>query len=280
LTIKLELPEIETIRRDLDREISGRKVKAAEAASMTVLGRYHNRKAFTGRLVGRKLGDVKRVGLHLLVGLDGEDLLVIHLGAGSLLRRHTGRDAVAPGTELTITFTQGGQVRLIDPDGTSEVCIVAAEDLLTEFPDLADLGVDPFGEPVSWALFAGQVLGREMELKQLLCDDSIVVGIGDVYSDEVLFHAGLLYDRMSNTLTTQEVRRLYRSLVETVHDAVKYRGTSIEDRPFVDVFGVPGDFGDHLAVYGLAGKLSPRSRAPIQRIKIRGRWVYYCNTQV
>jgi formamidopyrimidine-DNA glycosylase len=265
LTIKLELPEIETIRRDLDREISGRKVKAAEAASMTVLGRYHNRKAFTGRLVGRKLG---------------EDLLVIHLGAGSLLRRHTGRDAVAPGTELTITFTQGGQVRLIDPDGTSEVCIVAAEDLLTEFPDLADLGVDPFGEPVSWALFAGQVLGREMELKQLLCDDSIVVGIGDVYSDEVLFHAGLLYDRMSNTLTTQEVRRLYRSLVETVHDAVKYRGTSIEDRPFVDVFGVPGDFGDHLAVYGLAGQLSPRSRAPIQRIKIRGRWVYYCNTQV
>jgi formamidopyrimidine-DNA glycosylase len=119
-----------------------------------------------------------------------------------------------------------------------------------------------------------------MELKQLLCDDSIVVGIGDVYSDEVLFHAGLLYNRMSNTLTTQEVRRLYRSLVETVHDAVKYRGTSIENRPFVDVFGVPGDFGDHLAVYGLAGELSPRSRAPIQRIKIRGRWVYYCNTQV
>ena len=67
MTIELELPEIETIRRDLDREISGRKVKAAEAASMAVLGRYHNRKAFTGRLVGRKLGDVRRVGLHAFV---------------------------------------------------------------------------------------------------------------------------------------------------------------------------------------------------------------------
>jgi len=119
-----------------------------------------------------------------------------------------------------------------------------------------------------------------MELKALLTDDSVIVGLGDIYSDEVLFHAGLLYDRGSATLSTQEVRRLYRALSETVHDAIKYRGTSIESRPFVDVYGEPGDFGIHLAVYGRAGELSPRSRAPIQRVKLKGRWVYYCDTQV
>jgi len=68
--------------------------------------------------------------------------------------------------------------------------------------------------------------------------------------------------------------------VETVHEAVKYRGTSLEDRPFTDVFGVPGEFAQHLAVYGREGALSPRSRSPIQRTKYKGRWTYYCDTQV
>ncbi|MBC8195997.1 MAG: hypothetical protein ISR43_03925 [Acidimicrobiia bacterium] len=280
MTVEYELPEIETIRRDLDREISGRKIKSADAESMAVLGRYRNRKSFTARLAGRKLDSVRRIGLHLLIGLDGEDMLVIKMGPGSSLRRLPARAAVAKGTELTIAFTQGGHLCLIDPEGGSEVFVVAADDLMAEVPELAQLGIDPVGEPISWTVFAGQVLGREMELKNLLTDDSVIVGLGDIYSDEVLFHAGLLYDRMSNSLSTQEVRRFYRALIETVHDAIKYRGTSIEARPFVDIFGEHGDFGIHLAVYGRAGELSPRSRAPIQRIKLKGRWVYYCDTQV
>lgn len=280
MTVAYELPEIETIRRDLDRDISGRKVKSAEAASMAVLDRYRNRKSFTSGLVGRKLDSVRRLGLHLLVGLDGEDLLVIRMGPGSSLRRHPARDAVEPGTELTITFTQGGQLRLVDPEGESEAFLVGADELMTEVPDLATLGIDPVGEPIPLNVFAGQVLGREMELKDFLTDDSVIVGLGDIYSDEVLFHAGLAYNRGSATLSTQEVRRLYRALIETVHDAIKYRGTSIESRPFVDAYGEPGDFGIHLAVYGRAGELSPRSRAPIQRIKLKGSWAYYCDTQV
>ena len=280
MTLPLELPEIETIRRDLDREISGRKVKEAEAASMAVLGRYKNRKSFTSLLAGLKVRSVRRLGLHLLVDLDDGNLMAVHLGAGALLRRHANKDAVARGTELTVTFTVGGQVRLVDPDGTSEVCLVPGGDLLGEFPALAALGLDPVGEPVSWTSFAGQVIPRAGDLKALLSDDSLVVGLGDVYVDEVLFHAGLRHDRQSDSLSIQEVRRLYRALVETVHEAVKYRGTSLEDRPFTDVFGVPGEFAQHLAVYGREGQLSPRSRAPIQRTKYKGRWTYYCDTQV
>ena len=280
MTLPLELPEIETIRRDLDREISGRKVKEAEAASMAVLGRYKNRKSFTSLLAGLKVRSVKRLGLHLLVDLDDGNLMAVRLGAGALLRRHANKDAVARGTELTVTFTVGGQVRLVDPGGTSEVCLVPRGDLLGEFPALAALGLDPVGEPVSWTSFAGQVIPRAGDLKALLGDDSLVVGLGDVYVDEVLFHAGLRHDRQSDSLSIQEVRRLYRALVETVHEAVKYRGTSLEDRPFTDVFGVPGEFAQHLAVYGREGQLSPRSRSPIQRTKYKGRWTYYCDTQV
>jgi len=108
----------------------------------------------------------------------------------------------------------------------------------------------------------------------------VVVGVGEVYSDEILFHAGLRYDRPSNSLSTQEVRRLHGALISVVSDAIKYRGTDLEDRPFVDVYGEPGTYRDHLAVYGRAGALSERNRSAIQRVKYKGRWTYFCETQV
>ena len=271
MTTELELPEVETIRHALDREIAGRKVKTVDMASMATLSRYRNRKSFASRVEGRKLGQVRRMGLTLVIKLDNDDLLVIRPGAGATIRRHAARDAVQPKTEATFTFTIGGQFRLVDPEGASELCVVAPEELLSEFPELGARGIDPAGEMVPWTAFAGQVL---------LCDDAVVVGVGDVYSDEILFHAGLRHDRLSNSLSTQEVRRLHGALISVVSDAIKYRGTNLEDRPFVDVYGEPGTYRDHLAVYGRAGALSERNRSAIQRVKYKGRWTYFCETQV
>jgi formamidopyrimidine-DNA glycosylase len=76
------------------------------------------------------------------------------------------------------------------------------------------------------------------------------------------------------------MRRLYRSLIEVLHDAVKHRGSSIGDHGFADLTGKPGEHQDHLQVYGRDGKLSPRSRTPIKKVKYDGHWTYYCDTQV
>ena len=279
MTISLELPEIETVRRDLDRDLSGRKIKSAEAESMAVLEGYRNRKQFTSQLEGRKVATVRRAGLHLCIEID-DHYLVMRLGPGALLRRQRTKEATQPGTELTITSTQGGQLRLVDPAGGSQVRVVSAETIFEEIPELDRLGLDPIGQPISWTDFAGRVAGRDASLKDLLCDDSFIVGIGDVYSDEILFAAGLRHDRRSDSLSSQEVRRLYRAVVEILHNAVKYRGTNLEERPFLDIFGVPGIYQDHLSVYGRAGDLSPRSRAPILRTRYKNRWTYYCDTQV
>ena len=107
-----------------------------------------------------------------------------------------------------------------------------------------------------------------------------MVGVGNIYADEILFEAGLRYDRMCTSLSTQEIRRLHRSLVGTMHEAMKYRGTSVPSRPFVDPFGKSGGYADHLKVWGRQGELSERSRLPIKRAKFRGVWTYYCDTQV
>lgn len=275
-----ELPEVETVRRELDRDLVGKKVKTVEAASMKVLGRYKNRKAFTAQLDDMKITGVSRRGLYILIVLDGESTLVVDLGSSGSLRRNANKDKVEDDTEIVITFTQHGQLRLIDADGTAQMFVVDTEALEDEIPALDDHGLDPVDEPVSWTAFGRALLQRKVKLKTVLMDDTFVVGIGNLYADEILYEAGLRYDRMSDSLSSQEIRRLHRALVGTLHDAIKYRGTSLADRPFVDPFGVAGDYADHLAVYGKHGDLSSRSRLPIQRVKFGGAWTYYCDTQV
>lgn len=275
-----ELPEVETIRRDLEREIVGRKVKLAEAASMKCLRRYHNRKAFTSLLPGAKIVDVSRVGLHLVVELTNESLLVLSLGSSGSPRRNANKNPKEAGTEVVISFTQYGQLRFVDAEGTGQLFVVPLDGLREALPEVSGYGLDPVATPISWTEMGRLLLARNTKLKTLLTDDTFVVGIGNIYADEILFEAGLRFDRAANSLSTQEIRRLHRSLVGTIHDAMKYRGTSVPERPFVDPFGQQGAYGGHLKVWGRHGALSERSRAPIKRTKFRGTWTYYCDTQV
>lgn len=277
--MKAELPELELVRRDLERELVGRKVKTAAAAGMSALPRYKNRKSFANQLDGVKINGVLRQGEYLLFPLDSEDILVVKMGTG-MLRRNANKDKEEKGTEVTITFTQGGQLRYVDPDNSGEVAVVPKDDVMSEFPDLNDPAIDAIDTPLSWLSFRDILEQETISLKELLTNGKVLVGIGSLYADEVLFDSGLRYDRESTNLSTQEVRRLYRSLVETMHNAIKYRGTTLEDRPWADVFGEPGTFDQHLQVYGREGELSPRSRTPIQRSKFKGEWTYYCETQV
>ena len=277
--MKAELPELELIKRDLERDIAGRKVKEASAAGMSALPRYKNRKQFSVQLEGAKITSVVRQGEYLLFPLDTDDILVLRMGSGDL-RRNANKDAELKGTEVIITFTQGGQLRYIDPDGSGEVAVVAKDAVMSEFPELNDPAVDAVDTPLSWLAFRDLIESHPVSLKELLTDGVALMGIGSLYADEVLFDAGLRFDRSTTTLSTQEVRRLYRSLVETLHNAIKYRGTTLEDRPWADVFGEPGVFDQHLQVYQKDGELSPRSRSPILRSKYKGEWTYYCETQV
>ncbi len=275
-----ELPEIETVRRDLDKDLVGKRVKLVEAASMKVLNRYKTRKSFADQMPGWKILGVSRVGLYLLIAFDSESTMVVDLGSTGSLRRHANKDAHDPDTEIVMTFTQHGQLRLVDPEGTSNTFIIDTDSLSEELPETDNYGIDPVDEPVSWTVFGRDLLQRRTKLKTLLMDPTFVVGIGNIYADEILYHAGLRYDRNSGVLSSQEIRRLHRSVVGTLHDAIKHRGTSTPDRIFLDPFGKPGDYGDHLEVWGKQGDLSGRSRRPIKRAKFAGAWTYFCETQV
>jgi formamidopyrimidine-DNA glycosylase len=115
-----------------------------------------------------------------------------------------------------------------------------------------------------------------VKLKPLLMDQKFMAGIGNIYADEILFAAGLRHDRLSDSLSTQEIRRLYRAVVETLHDAIKYRGSTLSDQQYVDLQGRPGEFQDHHQVYDREGEPCRRCRAPIRRIKANQRSTFFC----
>ena len=275
----MELPEVEVMRRDLEKDVVGRRVKTAEVKTsrnaMRVIRRHGKRKEFTSRLEGRKLTKVERRGKYLLVHLDSGDVLVTHFGMSGQFQRGNGRVVIEPHTHVVLTFQQGGDLRFIDPRTFGEMFITAGDEI-GKVKELQHIAIDPLDQVFTWPTFQYLLAERAAKMKQLLMDQKFISGLGNIYSDEVLFAAGLRYDRISDTLSSQEVRRLYRAIQETLQEAIKLRGTTLEDEAYVDLFGKPGEYQSELKVYGREGEPCRRCRTPIQTVKVAQRTSYFC----
>jgi formamidopyrimidine-DNA glycosylase len=260
----VELPEVEVVRRDLEKEVVGRRVRDVEVRphrnAMRVIRRHARRKEFADRLAGKKITKVDRKGKYVLLYLDDGDVLVVHFGMAGQFLRGTKRQSLPTHTHVVIEFQQGGDLRFVDPRTFGEMFVA----------------IDPLEDTFTWQEFSAELARRASKLKPLLMDQKFVSGLGNIYSDEVLFAAGLRQDRMSDSLSSQEVRRLYRAIREVVQDAIRYRGTTLGDEAYVDLFGKPGEFQSELKVYGRKGLACRRCRTPIDSVKVSGRTSYFC----
>ncbi len=271
-----ELPEIETIRRQLEREVVGRKIKTIEVHNAKSIPRHSSKKQFIGMLDGAKLKSLIRRGTYLIFTLDTDDRFIVRCGQGGQLRKTASKDDLDDGTTVVMTFTQGGQLRFIDPRHTGEMWVLTPEQVAEGVDEIELLGYDVVDQPVPWGDFAKMVLQRSMKLKALLTDEDLLAGIGNVYSDEILYDAGLRYDRMSDTLSVQEVRRLYRSVVEILHDAIKHGGTTLSDDGWHDLHGAAGGYREYHKVYARDGEPCLRCRDTVSKAKFGGRNTYFC----
>lgn len=272
-----ELPEIETLRHDLEREFGGKRIKSVELTGMRSLSRHQNRKQVSSRLEGAKVASVRRQGLFLLFKLDNDELFVVDAREAGSLGRHPTKDPIEPHTQAVISFTQGPQLRVVDPTaGGLQMFVVEAEKLTDEVPELATLGLDAVASPISWLSFADLVRKHRVKLKTMLTDPTVLVGIGAVYSDEILWDSGLRADRYSDELSTQEMRRLNRSVVETMHDAIKHRGTTLGEDGWRDLHGKPGGYQDFLNAYKREGQACKRCRGTITKRKYGTRYTWNC----
>ena len=273
-----ELPEVETIRRGLEREVVGKRIKTVDVpGNNRSIRRHKNKKDFTGRLEGTKVKSARRRGKYLLLALDSGDVLVVHLRMSGQLLRAQPKDPTLKHTHVVITFTQGGQLRFVDPRTFGEMFVVSAEHLTEEAPELGTLGFDPVDTPIAVTEFARRFLAhRDTKLKPLLIDQGFIAGIGNIYSDEILWEAGLRWDRTPGSLSNMEIRRLFRSIVEILHEAVKHRGSTLSDQQYVDILGRAGDYQTLHNVYDRAGKTCNRCRATIVKEKFQSRSTFFC----
>jgi formamidopyrimidine-DNA glycosylase len=271
-----ELPEVETIRRDIDKEFGGKRIHAVQVSGLRSIRRHTGAGDFSSRLEGHTILGVLRRGKYLLVKLDGGDVLVAHLGMSGQLLRVAAKEPTGKHTHVVIDFYQSYQLRFVDPRTFGELFVTTPEQSEQVVPELAHLGFDPLDQSMSWSRFAGLLTARRSKLKPLLTDQRFIAGIGNLYADEILFAAGLRYDRGSETLSPTEARRLFRAMIEILHDAIKHRGSSLADEQYRDLFGETGDFQSRHQVYDREGLACRRCRSVIIRVRSHGRSTFVC----
>ncbi len=256
-----ELPEVETIRRTLAPRLEGRRLLAAEFFERRVLEGPPARAA--ARLRGQTVRALRRYGKHLVVEFESGLLLAIHLGmTGSLVW------AQEPGPHARACFVfDHGRVFYDDPRmfGRLEVCEALPR-------RIARLGPEPLEIPQ--AEFLARLRVRRGSIKPLLLNQTFLRGLGNIYTDEALFRAGIHPRALAARLTPERARRLYQAIRAVLRAAIASGGTTISD--YVDAEGQPGGFQVRLRVYGRAGEPCPRCSTPIRRILTSQRGTHFC----
>ena len=269
-----ELPEVETVRRGLERHVAGRVIDEVEVLHPRAVRRHAAGPVdFADVLRGRSLAAPLRRGKYLWLPV-GPDALLAHLGmSGQLLVGEPGR-SLSPHVRVRFTFRDGGpDLRftdqrtfghlLVSPDGARLPSVIAHI-----APDPLDPAFDP-------AAFAARLRSRQSGIKRALLDQGLVSGVGNIYADEALWRARLHWDRPASRLRGPDVSRLLDAVQEVFAEALSVGGTSF-DSLYVNVNGQSGYFERSLAVYGRAGQPCPRCGTPVRRDAFMNRSAFSC----
>ncbi len=271
-----ELPEVETVRRGLAASVTGRTISAVTVAHPRAIRRHlAGATDFAARLAGRRIQRVCRRGKYLWLPVDGDDVLVAHLGmSGQLLVRFP--EAADEG-HLRVRFVfadAGTQLRFVDQRTFGSMAVEpAGADGLP--PSIAHIAIDPLDPEFDDQAFYALLRRRRTGVKRALLDQTLVSGIGNIYADEALWRAQLHYAHPAETLTRQRAARLLGELRAVLTAALTSGGTSF-DSVYVNVNGHSGYFDRSLEVYGRAGKPCRRCGTAILREAFTNRSSYRC----
>lgn len=264
-----ELPEVETIRRGLERPLRGRRIDGVDWRPAKRL-RSQSPEPLES-LEGKRVRELRRHGKFLLVGFDDKSTLVVHLGmTGKLLLAVPGDDE-RPHTHLVLTFDDETQLRFSDPRRFGTLRLYAPG---APIDDLAHYGPDALGPDYTVEHLAQGLAKSKAPLKAFLLDQRKAAGIGNIYACEALWRAHLSPRRHSNTVPKAKVPLLHESVRNVLKESIGRGGTSFND--YVDAIGREGEFVAELAVFQREGEPCPRCGSAIKRIVQSGRSTFLC----
>jgi formamidopyrimidine-DNA glycosylase len=288
-----ELPEVEVVRRGLERWVKGRTVvRAAVLHPRPVRRHLAGPDDFSARLRGVVVSDVLRRGKFLWLVLDSGEALLAHLGmSGQLVLQPPGapdEPHLRVRLELAARVGAGGAGGAGEDDGPRELRFVDQRMFgglwLGQFVDGADPGVpldvahiarDPLDPHFDEADFARRLLAKRTTIKRALLDQTLISGIGNIYADEALWRAKLHYDRPTASLSRAKVAELLGAVRDVMDAALAEGGTSF-DSLYVNVNGESGYFERSLNAYGQEGEPCPRCGTAIRREAFMKRSSYFC----
>lgn len=267
-----ELPEVETIRRGLERELPGRRIRRVRVHRPDILMGGTKPASFRRKVEGTAVRGVERRGKNLLLRLDPDAVLQVQL-------RMTGRFALgraAPDGTLRhvaaeFDLDDGRTLYYDDVRRLGGFRLLRPEEWARSE---RELGPEPLSASFTAARLAALLAGRRAPVKNVLLDQRRVAGLGNIYVSEALFRARIDPRRPAGELAPPEVRRLHRSVRAVLREALERAGTTLTDYRSVD--GRPGTFQERLRVYGREGEPCPRCGAPLRRIVQAGRSTFLC----
>ncbi len=280
-----ELPEVEVVRRGLERWVAGRTIATVEVHHPRAVRRHlEGVEHFVGSLTGRTLTDACRRGKYLWLPLAETDgtpsgrALVAHLGMSGQLLVEKPSQPLETHLRARFTFTDGGrELRFVDQRTFGGL---AVEETSTDggLPQrLAHIAIDPLDGSFDADAFTAALRRRHTEVKRALLDQTLIGGVGNIYADEALWRARLHGTRPTDRLTRAQVNDLLEGVRDVLGEALEQGGTSF-DSLYVDVNGQSGYFSRFLAVYGQADRPCPRCGGAIRREPFMNRSSYSCPT--
>ncbi|MEO6527289.1 MAG: bifunctional DNA-formamidopyrimidine glycosylase/DNA-(apurinic or apyrimidinic site) lyase [Gemmatimonadaceae bacterium] len=268
-----ELPETETIARDLAREITGRRITDVVVLKPDVL-REVTPGDLTDRLLGASVDRCWRRAKMVVIDLDSTDRIVVQprFTGALLLSRGPLPDAEAPYSTLHLRLDDGRDLHYRDIRRLGTLALMSRE----RFAECSGaLGIEPLDPEFTEAHLSGILRGSRQAVKKVLMDQRRVVGIGNIYANEACWRAGVDPSRSASALAPEEIHALHGGIVGVLTDSVSARGTSFRD--YRDATGGKGHFERSLAVYGRGGEPCLRCGARlVQTHVIDGRSTVLC----
>ena len=268
-----ELPEVETIRRDLEPELSGRVIIEVEVHKADIVLPPHDPDSFQRRLKGRRIVGVGRRAKYLLFHLDDDSILQVQLRMSG--RFALGREAPDPAEFRHIAARlQLDDGRTLFYDDMRRLGGLRLLDRRDWELEATRLGPEPLEPGYRAADLARTLAATRSPVKNALMDQRRVAGIGNIYASEALFRAGVDPRRPGRDLGAHEVKRLHRTVRSVLREALQQAGTSFQNYRAVN--GRSGEFQFSLDVYGRDGEPCRKCGEPIERIVQAGRSTFYC----
>ncbi|MBU8905147.1 DNA-formamidopyrimidine glycosylase [Desertibacillus haloalkaliphilus] len=267
-----ELPEVETVKRTLQELVVGKTIRDVQVFWPKIIKRPDDTEEFRLALQAQTIESIERRGKFLKF-IFADDVLVSHLRMEGRYGVYQPNDPLDKHTHVVFQLEDGSELRYSDVRkfGTMHIFKKGTEE---DYLPLKQLGVEPFSSEFTPELLAHAFKKTTRKVKVALLDQKTVVGLGNIYVDEALFHAGIHPERLANELTFAEITKLHQQVIATLQEAVDQGGSSIKS--YVNGQGEMGMFQQQLYVYGRKDEPCKLCGTIIAKTVVGGRGTHYC----